>query len=145
MGPILGALGSLGHLFGSSGGRLASILEALGVLWAPFWVSWGSFWGVLRVLGALCGSEGWGPFRAALGRSWASSWVVLGANLEPRWPPRERQKRIKMFLKIKRFFDTLLHLLFFSFSCILGPKMRPCWHPKEREKSVVNLKTPICI
>ena len=50
LGPILGALGSLGHLFGSSGGRLGSILEALGVLWAPFWVFWrsnGWLWGSL--------------------------------------------------------------------------------------------------
>ena len=50
LGPILGALGSLGHLFGSSGGLLGSILGALGVLWAPFWVFWGSngwLWGSL--------------------------------------------------------------------------------------------------
>ena len=50
LGPILGALGSLGHLFGSSGARLGSILGALGVLWAPFWVFWGSngwLWGSL--------------------------------------------------------------------------------------------------
>ena len=50
LGPILGALGLLGHLFGSSGGLLGSNLGVLGVLWVPFWVFWGSngwLWGSL--------------------------------------------------------------------------------------------------
>ena len=48
LGPILGALGSLGHLFGRSGGVLESILEALGVPCAPFlelWAPNGWLWG----------------------------------------------------------------------------------------------------
>ena len=40
MGPIWGALGSLGHLFGRSGGVLESIFEALGVPCAPFLELW---------------------------------------------------------------------------------------------------------
>ena len=48
MGPILNALGSLGHLFGRSGGVLESIFEALGVPCAPFlelWAPNGWLWG----------------------------------------------------------------------------------------------------
>ena len=48
LGPILGALGSLGHLFGRSGGVLESIFEALGVPCAPFlelWAPNGWLWG----------------------------------------------------------------------------------------------------
>ena len=51
LGPILGALGSLWHLFGSYGSLSGSILGNLGVLWAPFWVFWGSngwHWGFLE-------------------------------------------------------------------------------------------------
>ena len=41
LGPILGALGSLGHLFGRSGGVLESIFEAPGVPCAPCLELWG--------------------------------------------------------------------------------------------------------
>ena len=59
MGPILGALGSLGHFFGRSGDVLESIFEALGVpcapfleLWAPNGWLWGSSEGPLAAQGA---------------------------------------------------------------------------------------------
>ena len=48
LGPILGALGSLVHLFRRSGGVLESIFEALGVPCAPFlelWAPSGWLWG----------------------------------------------------------------------------------------------------
>ena len=48
LGSILGALGSLGHLFGRSGGVLESIFEPLGVPCAPFlelWAPNGWLWG----------------------------------------------------------------------------------------------------
>ena len=93
--------------------------------------SWGSSLGVRGVLGALCASK---ASRDHLGGSWALSWAVLGANLEPRWPPRERQKQIKMLLKIEPFFDTLWHLHFFRFFMDFGCQDEVMLVPK-REKN----------
>ena len=81
---------------------------------------------------------------AVLGGSWAPSWPVLGANLEPSWLPREHQKRTKMILKIERFLDTLWHLLFPIFHGFGVPTWAHVG-TQEGEKSVVKLKTPICI
>ena len=114
MGPILGALGSLGHLFGRSGGLLGSILGALGVLWAPFWVFWGSNgwrWGSL------------GPPLAAQGAQSEISPIFslpFGGHF---WSILE----VKNAQKSDAFFDGFISDVFVVLGWILEPVLRIFW------------------
>ena len=107
MGPILGALGSLGHLFGSSGGRLGSILRA------PFWVLWrsnGWLWGSLGLPLAAQGakSEIYPIFSLPFGGHFRSILEVKNAQ------------------KSGAFFDGFVSGVFVVLGWILGPVLRIC-------------------
>ena len=114
MGPILGALGSLGHLFGRSGGVLESIFEALGVPCAPFLELWGP-------TGWL-----WVSSEAPLAAQGAQSEIFLIFSLPfggHFWSILE----VKSAKKSDAFFDGFFSGVFVVLEWILGPVLRIFW------------------
>ena len=112
------ALGSVGHLFGSSGGRLGvfwgSILGGFGGLETPFLMLWGAL-GVH--LGPLQGHL------AALGGPWghhAFMWSPKGVHSVPLWPLRgvfwdHFSLNLRThFLYFRGFVFRLIFILFFG-------------------------------
>ena len=114
LGPILGVLGSLGHLFGRSGGVLESIFEALGVPCAPFLELWApSGWL-------------WGSAKAPLAAQGAQSEIFPIFSL-PFWGHFRSILEVKNVQKSDAFFDGFVSGVFVVLGWILGPVLRIFW------------------